>query len=119
MNRRLTAIALLFVLASSAQAHTSLRSSNPASGSVLTESTAVFSLTFLETARMTSLVLVTAAGERKLEFAPVGSAVTFTVTGPGFEAGRNEVRWKALSQDGHVIEGSVIIVIRPQRRPGD
>lgn len=119
MNRVLTALALLVVLASSAQAHTSLRSSSPASGSVLTESPAVFSLTFLEPVRVTSLVLVTAAGERQLEFAPVGSAVTFTVTGPGFVAGRNEVRWKALSQDGHVIEGSVIIVIRAQRRPSD
>jgi len=112
-------VALQVALASNAQAHTTLRSSSPASGSVLTEAPALFSLTFLEPARMTSLVLVTVAGETRLQFAPVGSAVTFTVSRPGFVPGRNEVRWTALSKDGHVIEGSVIVVLRTLRRTSD
>lgn len=110
--------ALQLLLASAVQAHTSLRISSPASGSVLTESPAEFSLTFLEAVRLTSLVLVTTSSERKLQFAPSGSAVTFTVTRPDLAPGRNEVRWKALSDDGHVIEGSVIVVLRASPSPG-
>lgn len=103
---------LQILLVSGAQAHTSLRSSSPASGSVLNESPAEVSLAFVEPARLTSLVLVNTAGERRLEFTPSGSAETFTAAKPGFAPGRNELRWKALSKDGHVIEGSIIIVLR-------
>ncbi|MGE4305770.1 MAG: copper resistance protein CopC [Novosphingobium sp.] len=115
MNRILTALVALslpIAAISPASAHTSLRSSSPASGSVLMQAPPQLSLTFLEPARLTSLVLVTASGERKLAFTPTGSALTFTTLRPHLERGRNEVRWTALSQDGHVIEGSIIIVLR-------
>ena len=115
MNRILTALAALslpIAAISPANAHTALRSFTPASGSVLTQAPPQLSLTFLKPARLTSLVLLTASGERKLTFAPTGSALTFTSLRPHLERGRNEVRWTALSQDGHVIEGTIIIVLR-------
>ena len=115
MNRilkTLVAMSLPMAALSPASAHTSLRGASPASGSVLTQAPPQLSLTFLETARLTSLILVTASGERKLAFTPTGSALTFTTLRPHLERGRNEVRWTALSQDGHVIEGSIIIVLR-------
>ncbi len=111
------AAAMLLALSAvaSLQAHTSLRSSSPASGSVLTQSPNELTLTFLEPARLTSLVLVTAAGERKLPFKS-GSALTFRSAKPALSRGRNEVRWTALSRDGHVIQGSIIIVLRTPTR---
>jgi copper resistance protein C len=106
----ITTLALTF--AASAAGHTSLQSSTPASGSVLTASPPILELTFLEPARLTSLVLVTRNGERRLKFAPLRSAIAFYTSDPRLEPGRNEIHWKALSLDGHVIEGSLIIVLR-------
>lgn len=106
------AIAMAVVPATSALAHTALKSASPASGSVLTQSPPVLTLTFLQPTRLTSLVLVTAAGERALPFKPGGSARTFSAARPGLARGRNEIRWRALSQDGHVVEGSIILVLR-------
>ena len=112
----MAAALLLAITGSTALAHTTLQSSTPASGSVLTASPPVLTLTFADPLRMTAITLVTASGERNLTFRPGGSACTFTVQRPRLEPGRNEVRWRALSQDGHVMEGSIIIVLRPPAR---
>lgn len=114
----LAALMVSVALAGSALAHTTLRSSEPASGSALNESPPAISLTFRDPARLTSLVLVTAAGERSLAFTPSENALTFVAAKPALEPGRNEVRWKALSRDGHVIEGSIILILRSPARPG-
>lgn len=121
MKRRYLSLATIVVTAvvsSLAYAHTSLRGSEPASGSVLTQSPPAVTLTFLEPARLTSLMLVTSSGERRLAFSPSGSALSFVATKPELAPGRNEIRWTALSADGHVIEGSLIIVLRATARPG-
>lgn len=102
----------------SVQAHTALQGSNPASGSVLTESPPALTLTFIEPTRLTSLILATSAGEKRLTFTPSGSARSFTSQKPALMRGRNEIRWRALSQDGHVVEGSLIIVLRAPRPQG-
>lgn len=108
--------ALLLLFPAAVQAHTALRSSNPPSGSVLTQAPETITLTFLEPARLTSLVLVTTAGEKKLAFTPKGSATVFTTAKPALAKGRNEIRWTALSRDGHVVTGSIIIVLRTPSR---
>ncbi len=108
--------ALLLLTPAIVQAHTALRSSTPPSGSVLTRAPETLTLTFLEPARLTSLVLVTAAGEKTLAFTPKGSATSFTSPKPALVKGRNEIRWTALSRDGHVVEGSIIIVLRAPPR---
>ena len=114
MKRTLAALfAALMALATPAMAHTTLERTSPASGSVLTESPSQLTLTFGEPTRLTSVVVATASGERRLDFTPSGSATTFIVAAPELAAGRNEVRWRALSRDGHPVEGSIIIVIRP------
>jgi len=98
------------------QAHTALRTANPVSGSVLTAPPPVLTLTFVEPASLTALTLVNASGQRQLAFTPVGSALTFSSRRPPLVRGRNEIRWRALSRDGHVIEGSIIIVLRAPAR---
>jgi methionine-rich copper-binding protein CopC len=59
------------------------------------------------------VVVETGKPERKLEFMPSGKATTFMVHDPKLSNGRNEVKWKALSKDGHAISGSIIIVVKP------
>lgn len=114
MKRTLAALfASSMLLIASAAAHTTLERTSPASGSVLTESPSQLTLTFGEPTRLTSLAVATASGERRIDFTPSGSATTFSVTAPQLAVGRNEVRWRALSRDGHPVEGSIIIVIRP------
>lgn len=109
---KMAAVAMMLAMPMSVEAHTALHSSNPSSGSVLTQSPPVLTLTFLEAVSLTSLMLVTGEGERSLSFTPSGRALTFEAPQPEFMRGRNEVRWRALAQDGHVIEGSIIIVMR-------
>jgi methionine-rich copper-binding protein CopC len=35
------------------------------------------------------------------------------VENPQLEAGRNEIRWVALSKDGHVIKGVIELTVKP------
>lgn len=119
MNRLfavVAALAIACVAAVGAAAHTSVRSSTPASGSVLTQSPPVFEVSFAERVRLTSLILANSKGERKLAFKPAASALRYISAKPGFALGRNEIRWTALSQDGHVINGSIIVVMRKPSR---
>jgi methionine-rich copper-binding protein CopC len=118
-HRFLRAAAAALLLAAltplAAFAHSTLKRTDPASGSVLAASPASVVLEFGEPARLTSVVAVAAdQSERKLEFAPTGSATTFTVAEPGLTPGRNELRWKALSKDGHPVSGTVILVIEKE-----
>ncbi len=116
MKRFLGALLALLMMTGPAAAHTTLQSTSPASGAVLTRSPEQVTMTFGEPTRLTSVALVTASSERRLSFTPSGSATTFTITAPALVAGRNELRWRALSRDGHPVEGSIILVVRPPNR---
>lgn len=104
----------LTAAAAPALAHSTIKDTFPKSGSVLLVSPEEIIINFNEPARMTSVVLAEAGmPERKLEFTPgSGSATTFKLPAPKLGSGRNEIKWKALSKDGHPISGSIIIVIR-------
>lgn len=116
--RRLVRTAILglslALCAAPALAHSTVKSTVPASGAILLSSPPEVVINFNEPARLTSVVLLEAGmPERKLSFTPpAGSATTFTLPNPKLGSGRNEIRWKALSKDGHPISGSIIIVIR-------
>lgn len=104
----------LALSAAPAFAHSTVKSTVPASGTVMLSSPPEVVINFNEPARLTSVVLAEAGmPERKLPFTPPsGSATTFTLPKPNLGSGRNEIKWKALSKDGHPISGSIIIVIR-------
>jgi len=105
--------AIILAVVAPAFAHSTVKSVTPASGSVLLTSPAEVVITFNEPARMTSVVVdEPGTGERKLDATPSGLASTFTLPAPKLGSGRNEIKWKALSKDGHPIQGSIIIVIR-------
>jgi copper resistance protein C len=107
-------VAAVICVAAFAQAHTNVASTSPKSGAVLEQSPPTIEINFEHAVRMTSVVVLAAGRpERKLQFSPSDSASTFTVTDPSLAAGRNEIQWKGLSRDGHVISGSLILVIKP------
>lgn len=111
--KALAPAAIVLLAATPAFAHSTVKSVTPASGSVLLTSPAEVVITFNEPARITSIVVdEPGTGERKLEATPGGLASTFTLPAPKLGSGRNEIKWKALSKDGHPIQGSIIIVIR-------
>lgn len=111
---QIAALMTLGLFAAHAGAHSTVHSTTPASGSVLPATPAKITIEFNEAARLATVVVAVANGaERKLEFTPQASAKTFTIAEPKLAPGRNEVRWTALSKDGHPISGIIILVIKP------
>ncbi len=104
--------ALIFALA--AGAHTTVAGAKPENGAVLDHSPPSIELKFKHAVQMTSIVVTEAdKSERKLAFAPTTSTALITIDNPELKVGRNEIRWKALSKDGHVIGGTLTYVIKP------
>ena len=111
----LSSVALLAVVfALAAGAHTTVASAKPPNEAVLERSPPNIEIKFKHPVQMTSIVVLAAdKSERKLVFAPTVSAALVTIDNPNLEVGRNELRWKALSKDGHVIGGTLTYVIKP------
>ena len=107
------------VLASSAlsfvaHGHSTLEAATPKNGSVLTQSPASIEVKFKDAVQLTSVMLVLPDGtKRKLTFTPATSAQQFSIAAPELANGRNELQWKALSRDGHVLSGSLAYVVKP------
>ena len=98
-----------------AAAHTTLESSTPPTGAKIEQSPPVIEMKFHHPVNLTSVVVVDASkAERKLEFTPHGSATTFQLPNPQLAAGHNEVKWKGLSKDGHVVTGTLVYEIKPK-----
>ena len=111
---RASFVVLLSMLTSLATAHTTIKSTVPADEAVLRQSPAVIEVAFEHIAQLTSVTVVVAGQEpRKLGFAPLGNAFNFTLANPQLAPGRNEVHWKALSSDGHVIGGTLVFTVDP------
>ena len=103
----------VFALASAAGAHTTVESAKPTSGAVLDRSPATIEIRFKHAVQMTSIVVLEAdKSERKLAFAPAASATLVTIDKPALHDGHNEIRWKALSKDGHVISGTLVYEVK-------
>lgn len=111
----LSSLALLTIgLAAAAGAHTTVAKTKPATDVPLDSSPPTIEIQFKHAMQMTSVVVVDAAkSERKLAFAPTTSAAIVTLNEPALQAGRNEIRWKGLSKDGHVITGTLVYVLKP------
>lgn len=110
--------ALLLVLAAvaptqQAAAHSTMESSSPPSGATLEESPPVIEMKFHGAINLTSVVVVDASkAERKLEFTPHASAAAFQLPKPHLAPGKNEIKWKGLSKDGHVVDGTLVYEIK-------
>ena len=105
----------LFGPAFQAAAHTGVQSTTPPSGATLEQSPPAIEIRFHAAINLTAVVVVDASkAERKLEFTPHGSATTFQLPNPQLAPGHNEVRWKGLSKDGHVVTGTLVYEIKPK-----
>src|SRR5262245_37999486 len=106
---RFALILLCCVLTGVAFAHTTIKQTVPADGAVLNASPALIDITFEHAAQLTSVIVVAPGhADRKLSFQPIGSSLEFKLAEPNLAPGRNEVRWKGLSSDGHVIAGTLV-----------
>ena len=91
-----------------AVAHSPLISSSPADGDVLAASPQAINMKFRGTARLVRLALTGAqSGEVTLsEEHLMVEKHRHTVALPAIAADEYEVRWRALSADGHLVKGS-------------
>lgn len=87
---------------------------------MLESSPPTIEITLKSAARMTAIV-VSQRGqpERKLDFTPKNTATAFKIERPSLAPGRNELHWTALSQDGHVAKGVIVLTIKPPAAPHD
>jgi copper resistance protein C len=110
----LSSLAALVVTAFAANAHTTVESADPANGAVLEQSPPTIELKFKHAVQMTSIVVLEAdKSERKLTFTPAAGTTLVTIDKPSLHNGRNEIRWKGLSKDGHVISGTLVYELKP------
>jgi methionine-rich copper-binding protein CopC len=105
---------VMFMLGTTvAFAHTSAASTTPKTGSVLDQSPPAIEITFKEAARLTSVVVhQEGKPERKLAFEPKTSGTTFKIANPKLAEGKSEVHWIALSRDGHVVKGVIVLSVK-------
>lgn len=114
MLKRTAAIAALMSLvsASPAFAHAALKVSAPASGATVAAPHDL-SLTFSEKVRLTA-VRLTADGKDVSGIAvdrAAPAAPTFTVPLPRLAPAKYEVRWTALGDDGHPVNGTFTFTV--------
>ena len=104
---------LALVVAFGAGAHTTVEKTKPATDAPLDSSPPTIEIQFKHAVQMTSVVVFDAAkSERKLTFTPATSAALITINEPALQPGRNEIRWKGLSKDGHVITGTLVFTVK-------
>ena len=112
------AVALLAVSlqALPAAAHSPVISSSPADGDVLAAAPQAIEVKFRGTARLVRLALTGAqSGEVALsEEHLMVEKHRHTVVLPAIAADEYEVRWRALSADGHVVKGSFSFTVNTE-----
>ena len=112
MILRTMLILALLVVASAVKAHSPLIATMPADGAVLESAPNNLQLTFNGKARLARLLL-----SRDGADIPLGKdhlmqkATQHDVPLPALADGRYQVRWRALSADGHIIKGTFAFTV--------
>ena len=102
----------LLVIAPAAKAHSPLVATMPADGAVLAVAPDTLQLTFKGTARLARLLLsrdgsdITLGKDHLMQ-----KATQHNVPLPALADGRYQVRWRALSADGHIINGTFAFTV--------
>ena len=117
LTRTIGALALL-AWSAGALAHTHLEKSLPADGSVLKASPPNIVLTFAEPARLTALSLQKGTEPlQKLAPLPSASARELSVPVPQLTPGKYVVSWRVVSDDGHVMSGTLHFTLAAEHAP--
>jgi methionine-rich copper-binding protein CopC len=99
---------VLVAFAVTAGAHAHLQKSSPADGSVVTTSPSNLVLNLSEPARLTALSIQKGNEPKQdLKPLPTTAAQQISVPLPPLTPGTYSVSWRALSNDGHVMPGTV------------
>jgi methionine-rich copper-binding protein CopC len=112
-------VAALWLVASTAFAHSELTASTPADKSSIAAPPQELVLHFSQPVRLTALA-VTRAGEarRVLDALPKERQRDFAVPSPGLADGQYTVSWRALSDDAHVMTGEFTFAVGGPATPG-
>jgi len=117
-TRTAFATAALLAFAAVANAHTRLKVSVPAEGSVITVSPANIVLTFSGPTRLTALtVRKEGEAEQKVSPLPAELAAQVTVPSPKLAPGKYIVSWRVVGADSHVMAGTLHFSVDPAATP--
>lgn len=94
-----------------ASAHSPLEAATPEDGSALQASPEAITLTFGHEVLLTSVMNMNTTGHTDLTFEPKAKAMEFKITSPALTPGENMIHWKALSADGHVMDGHLTYTV--------
>lgn len=109
---------VLAMFAVTASAHAHLQKSNPADNSVITASPTHLVLSFSEAARLTTLsIQKDNEPERKLQPPSTAAAQQISVPLPPLAPGAYTVSWHVLSDDGHVMSGTLHFTLAAEHAP--
>jgi methionine-rich copper-binding protein CopC len=105
---------VLVAFAVTAGAHAHLQKSSPADGSVVTTSPSNLVLNLSEPARLTALSIQKGSEPKQdLKPLPTTAAQQISVPLPPLTPGTYSVTWRALSDDGHVMPGTLHFTVAP------
>ena len=91
-----------------ANAHAHLQKSTPADNSVITTSPSNLVLNFSEAARLTTLSIQRGnEPQQNLKPLPTSAAQQISVPLPPLTPGTYSVKWRVVSDDGHVVSGAL------------
>jgi methionine-rich copper-binding protein CopC len=112
MKRFLGLLALCVVGVAHAHAH--LLQAAPADGSTLTQPPSAFSLKFNEAATLTALTIQKdGQPAQKVGALPTKPSAQFNIPAPKLDAGSYTLTYRVLSDDNHVMSGTVKFKVTP------
>ena len=95
-------------IAGIAHAHAHLLQATPADGSILSEAPPSFSLKFNEAATLTMMSIQKGdQPAQKIDALPSKPNATFNIPAPKLDAGSYTLSFRVLSDDNHVVSGTV------------
>lgn len=111
------ALAGLTLAAATAHAHTHLKSSVPAEGSVVNAAPANIVLKFSEATRVTALTLQKEGGSEQKLAVPAAATAEVSVPAAKLEPGKYVVNYRVVGSDNHVMSGKVQFTVDPKATP--
>lgn len=109
---------VLVTLADAASAHAHLEKSSPAEGSIVTTSPGQVVLEFSEAVRLTALSIAKGdEAKQALKPLPTAAAQHVAVPLPALTPGTYSLPWRVLSDDGHMMAGTLHFTVAAERAP--
>lgn len=107
-------VGLLALFAAGAFAHTHLVRSDPADNATLAAAPATVTLVFAEPVTLTAVKVESEGARLAVSPLPPNPGAQSTLPLPPLTAGRYTLRWRALSDDGHIMSGAIHFTIGPR-----